>query len=378
MENLRAQAERFGTELRHRRRRLASTSPARSRSSSTARASSYRAHSVILAMGSGYRELGVEGEKRLSGHGVSWCATCDGFFFRNQNIAVVGGGDSAIEEATFLTRFADTVTIVHRRDALRASKIMQERAFANDKIRLRLELRGRRGRGRRQARPSLVLRDTVTGETRTLRGHRPVRRHRPRPALGAGQGPGAPRRGRLRARRGPQHPHQPAGRVRLRRPRRPHLPSGHHRGRLRLRRGPRRRALPRLASRRPSPRTTPSRPWSDPRADGSRPGRSALRPRTGGPLLRPAPTARTPRGRNATHGRHQDRDRRDVRRRRPALRQAGPRRLLGRVVRAVQDGLADPRGDRRRERRQDHRSSSSTSTRTRRSPRPSGSCRSRR
>ena len=127
----------------------------------------YLARTVIIATGSGYRELGVPGEKRLGGHGVSWCATCDGFFFRDQDIAVVGGGDSAIEEATFLTRFARSVTVIHRRDALRASKIMQDRAMANEKIRFAWDsevvevLGDDRVSGAR-------IRNTTTGETSTL------------------------------------------------------------------------------------------------------------------------------------------------------------------------------------------------------------------
>lgn len=133
MMNMRAQAERFGAQL--------ITDDAVSldlnstlKSVTDGSGNTYQARSVILAMGSAFRELGVPGEKRLSGHGVSWCATCDGFFFRGQSVAVIGGGDSAVEEATFLSRFAEKVYLVHRRDQLRASKVMIARAEADPKI----------------------------------------------------------------------------------------------------------------------------------------------------------------------------------------------------------------------------------------------------
>ncbi|KOV74710.1 thioredoxin reductase [Streptomyces sp. AS58] len=134
MEKMRSQAQRFGAELIPDdivEARL--DGEVKELVDSTGR--THRARAVILATGSSYRELGLENEKRLSGRGVSWCATCDGFFFRDQDVAVVGGGDSALEEANFLTKFARSVTVVHRRDKLRASKIMQERAHRNEKIR---------------------------------------------------------------------------------------------------------------------------------------------------------------------------------------------------------------------------------------------------
>jgi len=122
-----------------------------------------KAKSVILAMGSAYREIGLENEKRLSGRGVSWCATCDGFFFRDQTIAVVGGGDSAVEEATFLTKFASKVVLIHRRESLRASKIMAERALSNPKIEMlwNTEVIDVLGAEKVEA---LSLKNTVTGE----------------------------------------------------------------------------------------------------------------------------------------------------------------------------------------------------------------------
>jgi thioredoxin reductase (NADPH) len=127
----------------------------------------FTADAVIIATGSAYKKLGITREDELSGHGVSWCATCDGFFFRDQDIAVVGGGDTAMEEATFLSRFAKSVTVVHRRDSLRASKIMVDRAMADPKLQWawNSEVVGIQGDGTVSG---LTLRDTVTGEEREL------------------------------------------------------------------------------------------------------------------------------------------------------------------------------------------------------------------
>lgn len=166
MENMRAQAVRFGAEI--------VTDDITEinvdgdvKSVTDGAGNVHQARTLILAMGSGYRELGLPNEKRLSGHGVSWCATCDGFFFRDQDIAVVGGGDSALEEATFLTRFAKSVTLVHRRGELRGSKIMQARALANEKIHVawNSEIAAIHGETKLSG---ITLRDTENGTEREL------------------------------------------------------------------------------------------------------------------------------------------------------------------------------------------------------------------
>lgn len=133
MENFEKQAARFGTEIQFEDvTELALDGDIKTVTIATGE--TFRARAIILSTGSAYRELGLPNEKRLSGHGVSWCATCDGFFFKDQDIAVIGGGDSAMEEALFLTKFAKSVTVVHRRDTLKASKIMADRALAHEKI----------------------------------------------------------------------------------------------------------------------------------------------------------------------------------------------------------------------------------------------------
>ncbi len=166
MDDLRKQAERFGAELvSDDVTSLDLTGDVKVVRDSAG--NEYLASAVILAMGSSYRKLGLAREEKLSGHGVSWCATCDGFFFRGKEIAVVGGGDSAVEEATFLSRFASKVTIIHRRDRLRASAIMAQRALTDDKVAFAWNSEVAELLGDEHV-DGVLLRDTVTGDTRRL------------------------------------------------------------------------------------------------------------------------------------------------------------------------------------------------------------------
>ncbi|MBC7442436.1 MAG: thioredoxin-disulfide reductase [Ramlibacter sp.] len=166
MAKMQEQAERFGTEVVYDDVTELELTGA-TKTVTLGNGEKHEALAVIFATGSAYRKLGLDDEERLSGRGVSWCATCDGFFFKGKTIAVIGGGDSAMEEATFLTRFASKVYVVHRKDTLRASKIMQERAFNNPKIEFvwNSEVAGITGT---DAVDGLVLRDTVSGAERSL------------------------------------------------------------------------------------------------------------------------------------------------------------------------------------------------------------------
>jgi len=166
MDNMRAQAERFGAELIPDDVISVDLTGEIKTVTDTA-GTVHRAKAVIVTTGSQHRKLGLPNEDALSGRGVSWCATCDGFFFKEQDIAVVGGGDTAMEEATFLSRFAKSVTIVHRRDSLRASKAMQERAFADPKIKFAWDSEVAAVQGEQKL-SGLTLRNTKTGETSEL------------------------------------------------------------------------------------------------------------------------------------------------------------------------------------------------------------------
>ncbi|BBC34687.1 Thioredoxin reductase [Streptomyces graminofaciens] len=166
MDNMRAQAERFGAELIP-DDVIAVDLAGEIKTVTDTAGTVHRAKAVIVTTGSQHRKLGLPNEDALSGRGVSWCATCDGFFFKDQDIAVIGGGDTAMEEATFLSRFAKSVTVVHRRDTLRASKAMQERAFADPKISFVWDSEIAAVQGDQKL-AGLQLRNVKTGETSDL------------------------------------------------------------------------------------------------------------------------------------------------------------------------------------------------------------------
>lgn len=166
MEKIQAQAEKFGTKVMYDDVTAVDLAGEVKRVT-TSDGTVHEAKAVIFATGSAYRKLGLPEESTLSGHGISWCATCDGFFFREKTIAVVGGGDSAMEEATFLTRFASKVYVIHRRDELKASKIMQQRAFDNEKIEFVWNSEVAAIQGETEV-TGVTLRDTTDGTEREL------------------------------------------------------------------------------------------------------------------------------------------------------------------------------------------------------------------
>ena len=235
MGRFRAQAERFGAEFVTTKvvagRPVGAAVPGVGAEPHDRRGGGVPTKAVIVSTGARSLMLGLESERRLIGYGVSTCATCDGFFFRGRDIAVVGGGDSALEEATFLTKFADTVTVIHRRKELRASKIMQDRAFKNPKIQFLWDSIVTDVVGDTKVEGVMAAQHRHRGgvrarHRRAVRGHRPRAQHRPV------QGPAGPGRQRL-----PDHPRRQQtnvdGRLRLRRRPGPHLPPGHHRRRSR-------------------------------------------------------------------------------------------------------------------------------------------------
>ena len=253
MEEMREQAIRFGADLRM--EDVDEVSLAGPVKTVTVGDETFQARSVILAMGAAARYLGIPGEQERIGTGVSTCATCDGFFFRDEDIAVIGGGDSAMEEAIFLTKFARTVTLIHRREEFRASKIMFERAKANPKITILTNTAVTQVEGEPKV-TGLRLRDTVTGEESKLAvtGVFVAIGHDPRSELVRGQVE-LDDEGYVKV-RGSHHLHVGRRRLRRRRSRRPHLPPGHHRFRHGMFGRHRQRAL--AQRRRPMKRPAPS------------------------------------------------------------------------------------------------------------------------
>ncbi len=205
----------------------------------------YQAKAVILAMGAEPQRLGIPGERELSGCGVSTCGVCDGAFFKDQKVIVIGGGDSAMEDSIFISKYASELTVVNRREEFRASKIMFDRAKEQGNISFKTPYVAEEFVASDKGRLDHVrLRNIETDETRGRRDRRRLHRDRPHSPFGGRHGSGRHRRERLHPHRGRLNPHQPGRRLCRRRRRRPHLPSGGHRRRQRLQGRPRRRVVP--------------------------------------------------------------------------------------------------------------------------------------